>query len=41
MGEDLNTITAITFDLEMGKFKDVQASEKAKGKLRQAGLIIE
>lgn len=41
MGDDLNTITSITFDLESGKFKYVQAPERAKDKLRQAGLIIE
>lgn len=41
MGDQLNTITAITYDLETGKFKDVEAPEHAKELLRKANLLIE
>ena len=41
LGADLNAITSITFDLEKGKFKDVEAPEYVKEKLRKADLIIE
>ncbi|WP_217533923.1 hypothetical protein [Vibrio metschnikovii] len=41
MGDQLNTITSITFDLEVGKFKDVEAPEYSKELLRKANLLIE
>ncbi|EGQ9313567.1 hypothetical protein F7U73_22235 [Vibrio vulnificus] len=41
MGEQLNTITSITFDLSTGKFKDVEAPECSKELLRKANLLIE
>ncbi|MEW6990424.1 hypothetical protein AADZ91_06995 [Colwelliaceae bacterium 6441] len=41
MGDDLHSITSITFNLEAGKFEKVEAPESAKNKLREADLIIE
>ncbi|MBE4587014.1 hypothetical protein BOO29_19185 [Vibrio navarrensis] len=41
MGDQLNTITSITFDLSAGKFKDVEAPESSKELLRKANLLIE
>ncbi|HFQ5299942.1 TPA: hypothetical protein ACGVAW_004458 [Vibrio vulnificus] len=41
MGDQLNTITSITFDLSAGKFKDVEAPECSKKLLRKANLLIE
>ncbi|EKO3708981.1 hypothetical protein LO977_003281 [Vibrio metschnikovii] len=41
MGDQLNTITSITFDLSAGKFKDVEAPEYSKELLRKANLLIE
>lgn len=41
MGEDIDTITSITFDMKIGKFKDVTAPEKSLNKLREAGLLVD
>lgn len=41
MGDELNSITAITYDQSIGKFKNVEAPEHAKAKLREVGLLDE
>ncbi|MEZ8320471.1 MULTISPECIES: hypothetical protein [Vibrio] len=41
MGDQLDTITSITFDLDTGKFKDVSAPETSKELLRKANLLLE
>ncbi|KYN90901.1 hypothetical protein ATY35_20500 [Vibrio cidicii] len=41
MGDQLNTITSIRFDLSTGKFQDVEAPECSKELLRKANLLIE
>lgn len=41
VGKDLNKIKAITFDMELGKFRDVEAPEFIKEKLRGENLLIE
>lgn len=41
MGDDLIEIKAITFDMELGKFRDVEAPEFVKDKLRKENLLVE
>ncbi|NCP38697.1 MULTISPECIES: hypothetical protein [Shewanella] len=41
MGDDLGEIKAITFDMELGKFRDIEAPEFVKEKLREENLLIE
>ena len=41
LGDNFNEIKTITFDAELGKFRDVDAPEFIKEKLRQENLLIE
>jgi mannitol-specific phosphotransferase system IIBC component len=41
MGNDLGEIKAITFDMELGKFRDIEAPEFVKEKLREKNLLTE
>jgi len=41
MKDDLSEIKAITFDLSLGLFRDVEAPEYIKEKLRQENLLFE